>query len=328
MGDDSNGEILRGGMHRLGIEQNLTLDGSASSFAAIFLDLAGNRAIYMMRGATAELTTRRNSPMAWRVHSAGAHRHNGNLATYPWLGHRDSALRAKHDIPTLLDVDVPPSDACPALGTKAELERALKLATYLKPAKAAAHELAERNEPRSSPSDYAKSYGSKAVFITDGARGCAIAAEGIALKVPAFKVKQVDATGAGDAFFGGVLAGLRWGLPWAKIGRLGMRRGGRVCDTWAHFQRDLKSAMRSNGSTVPNTAGASAAAPAEPSSGNDAPVITGGRRISSLWHSAELATLRDALDLEAVGRASRCIRTAEARGGARASSPASANRSM
>src|SRR5208283_1166986 len=50
MGDDRNGEILRAGMSRLGIEHNLTLDGSASSCAIIFVDQAGNRAIYMMRG--------------------------------------------------------------------------------------------------------------------------------------------------------------------------------------------------------------------------------------------------------------------------------------
>src|SRR5271170_6485036 len=56
MGNDRNGEILRAGMDRLGIEHHLTLDGSASSFAAIFLDRQGKRAIYMMRGATAELT--------------------------------------------------------------------------------------------------------------------------------------------------------------------------------------------------------------------------------------------------------------------------------
>ena len=34
---------------------HLTLDGSASSFATIFVDAEGNRAIYMVRGATAEL---------------------------------------------------------------------------------------------------------------------------------------------------------------------------------------------------------------------------------------------------------------------------------
>ena len=55
MGDDRNGEFLRGGMNALGIRHHLTLDGTASSFATIFVDAHGNRAIYMVRGATAEL---------------------------------------------------------------------------------------------------------------------------------------------------------------------------------------------------------------------------------------------------------------------------------
>jgi hypothetical protein len=56
IGNDPHGAMLRRGMRRLGIRTDLTRDGSASSFAAIFLDPEGNRAIYMARGATGELT--------------------------------------------------------------------------------------------------------------------------------------------------------------------------------------------------------------------------------------------------------------------------------
>src|ERR1700726_1789530 len=49
MGDDRNGEVLRDGMESLGIRHHLTLDGLASSYATVFVDPAGNRAIYMMR---------------------------------------------------------------------------------------------------------------------------------------------------------------------------------------------------------------------------------------------------------------------------------------
>ena len=52
LGDDRNGEFLREGMDRLGIRHHLTFDGSASAFATIFVDAAGDRAIYMARGAT------------------------------------------------------------------------------------------------------------------------------------------------------------------------------------------------------------------------------------------------------------------------------------
>src|SRR5208282_3102355 len=41
IGNDANGAFLRAGMDRLGIRCDLTLDGSASAFAAIFVDPSG-----------------------------------------------------------------------------------------------------------------------------------------------------------------------------------------------------------------------------------------------------------------------------------------------
>ena len=48
------------------------------------------------------------------------------------------------------------------------------------------------------------------VAVTDGSKGAGFAtASGMAVLVPAFGgVQQIDATGAGDAFFGGMVAGL------------------------------------------------------------------------------------------------------------------------
>jgi ribokinase len=230
MGADRNGEILRAGMDRLRIERHLTLDGSASSFAAIFLDPQGNRAIYMMRGATAELTPneirRRHGAFIRRARMVSTEISQLPMATVVAI----LSFARKYGIPTVLDVDVPPSDACPGLGKRTQLENALKLATYLKPAKAAARELVDPREPLQIAGKIRQRYGSKAVFMTDGVGGCVIAAEGVAEQIPAFKVKQVDATGAGDAYLGGVLAGLRWGLPWTAIGRLG-NAAGAVCVT-------------------------------------------------------------------------------------------------
>ena len=102
----------------------------------------------------------------------------------------------------------------------AELDQALKLATYLKPAKGAARELAEGNDPLKMAEQIRARYGNDAVIMTAGASGCAISASDTSVRVPAFKVKVVDTTGAGDAFLGGVLAGLLWKLKWPEIGRL------------------------------------------------------------------------------------------------------------
>jgi arabinose-5-phosphate isomerase len=220
MGDDRNGEFLRDGMESLGIRHHLTLDGSASSYATVFVDPAGNRAIYMMRGATAELKA-----------SEIRARHGAFIKNARMVSTEISQLPLKtviailkfareNSISTVLDLDVPPSDAISTLGTRAELEQALKLATYLKPAKGAARELAEGNDPLKMAEQIRARYGNDAVIMTAGATGCAISANDTSVRVPAFKVKVVDTTGAGDAFLGGVLAGLQWKLKWPEIGRL------------------------------------------------------------------------------------------------------------
>jgi sugar/nucleoside kinase (ribokinase family)/D-arabinose 5-phosphate isomerase GutQ len=237
LGDDQNGAVLRAGMDRLGIQHHLTLDGSASAFANIFVDRAGGRAIYMARGATGELepgeVRRCHGTFIRRAHLVSTEVSQLPLATVLAILRYARA----HSITTVLDVDIPPSDACAILGTRGELERALKLATILKPAKAAARELVgdralKTNAHTMDALEMAETirahYGSRAVVITDGERGCAIAADRVALRVPAFRARPLDTTGAGDAFLGAMLAGLRWNLPWASIGRLA-NAAGAVC---------------------------------------------------------------------------------------------------
>ena len=316
MSDDRYGEILRGGMNALGIRHHLTLDGSASSFATIFVDPEGNRAIYMVRGATAELKPaelrRRHGAFVRNAHLVSTEISQLPLATVIAL----LRFARTHSIPTVLDVDVPPSDACPALGTRTELERALKLATVLKPAKAAARELTGGGrDPLKMAEAIRSRYGSRAVVITDGERGCAIAARDTALRVPAFRVRQLDATGAGDAFMGAVLAGLRWGLSWEAIGRLG-NAAGAVCVTrLGAFPARLElrdEILKHYGEALPPSATAPRIAPANGSSALD-PVAEVERFFDTAL--AELAALRNAIDLAAISRAITLIRTAETRGG-------------
>ncbi|HYA36497.1 MAG TPA: carbohydrate kinase family protein, partial [Candidatus Binataceae bacterium] len=111
MGDDRNGEFLREGMDGLGIRHHLTLDGSASSYATVFVDPAGNRAIYMVRGATAEL-----KPSEIRTRHGAFIRNASIVSTeISQLPIRTviAILKFARDnsIPTVLDLDVPPSDA-------------------------------------------------------------------------------------------------------------------------------------------------------------------------------------------------------------------------
>ncbi|MGH7934509.1 MAG: PfkB family carbohydrate kinase [Candidatus Binataceae bacterium] len=315
MGDDRYGEILRNGMNALGIRHHLTLDGSASSFATIFIDGAGNRAAYMTRGATAELRPaeirRRHAGFIRRAHLVSTEISQLPLATVVAL----LQLARAHAIPTVLDVDVSPMDACATLGTRAELERALKLATILKPAKAAARELAAGCRDTLKMAETIRAnYGSRAVIITEGERGCAIVARDAALRMPAFKVKQIDSTGAGDAFLGAILAGLRWGLKWEEIGRLG-NAAGAVCVTrMGAFPTGFELADKIRelyGGALP-PAGAPRA-----HAGNGAGVLDPVAEVERFFDLCldEMAALRRTLDLSAISRAVGMIRTAEDRGG-------------
>ena len=58
-------------------------------------------------------------------------------------------------------------------------------------------------------------------FVTDGPQGCWVVEQGVPTHVPGFPVDPVDTVGAGDAFAGGVLAGLSRGIAPQQAARWG-----------------------------------------------------------------------------------------------------------
>lgn len=66
----------------------------------------------------------------------------------------------------------------------------------------------------------------KAFFVTKGAEGSVIYADGQQIVVPSVKEKRrVDPTGCGDAYRAGLLYGIERGWSWEKIGRLANTMG-------------------------------------------------------------------------------------------------------
>ncbi|HVA78113.1 MAG TPA: PfkB family carbohydrate kinase [Candidatus Binataceae bacterium] len=317
IGDDRHGEFLRAGMDRFGIVHHLTSDGSASSFANVLVDSAGNRAIYMARGATAEITPAE----IVRRHGAfirGAHIVSTEISQLPLPAViAILKLAREHSIPTVLDVDLPLAEATPMLGTRAELERAMRLATILKPAKTAAASLAAGKDPLAQAVSIRAKYKNRAVIITLGDQGCVIAAKDVALRAPAFRVKQIDSTGAGDAFLGGLLAAIRWKLPWDKAVRLA-NAAGAVCVTQlGAFPEGFE--LRGE---IEKLYGAPLPAPraAAPDVRPPSPAEQARREVREIdrffgQSLEELTTLHRALDLDAIARAVEMIRAAQARGG-------------
>ncbi len=317
IGDDRHGEFLRAGMDRFGIVHHLTLDGSASSFANVLVDSAGNRAIYMARGATAELT----AAEVQRRHGAfirGAHLVSTEISQLPLPAVIEILKIARaHSIPTILDIDLPVAEATPMLGTRAELERAMRLATILKPAQAAAAGLAAGRNALAQAVNIRAKYKNRAVIITLGDQGCVIAAKDLALAAPAFPVKQIDSTGAGDAFLGGLLAAMRWKLPWDKAVRLA-NAAGAVCVTQLGAFPD-RFELRAE---IEKLYGEPLPAPRAiaPEVHPPSPAEQARREVREIdrffgQSLEELTTLHRALDLDAIARAVEMIRAAQARGG-------------
>ncbi len=229
-GDDEYGRFLRSGMDRYGIDKHITLDGSASSFAHIFVDQNGHRAIYMCPAATSE-TTGQYLREAHLEYIRGSRMLSTEISQLP-LDAVIAALEIAHEakITAILDVDIPRSDAVRTLGCEADFERALRFADYIKPSKAAAAEITGESDALSAARMMREKYEARAVVITDGEEGCAVASDGFSERIPACSIRAVDSTGAGDAFLGGLIAGLHYNLAWPDTLRLANACGAACCE--------------------------------------------------------------------------------------------------
>jgi sugar/nucleoside kinase (ribokinase family)/D-arabinose 5-phosphate isomerase GutQ len=229
-GDDEYGRFLREGMDRYKIDKELTLDGSSSSFAHIFVDPDGGRAIYMNPAATSETTAQ----YVREIHAPYIRSSlmlSTEISQLP-LGAVVAALEIAREaqVMTVLDVDIPRSDAIRSVGCEADFDRALKFADYLKPSKAAVSELTGESDILLAAQILRQRYGSRAVIITDGEAGCAISSDELTDRIPAYRLKSIDSTGAGDAFLGGMIAGLRYGLTWVDALKLANACGAACCE--------------------------------------------------------------------------------------------------
>jgi arabinose-5-phosphate isomerase len=229
-GDDELGRFLRAGMDGYCIDKHLTLDGSSSSFAHIFVDPDGSRAIYMSPAATGE-TTGEYLRAEHADYIRAARVLTTEISQLPLdavVAALEIACEAK--VTTVLDVDIPRSDAIKLLGSEADFERALRFADYLKPSKAAVNEITGESDALRAAKILRERYGARAVIVTDGERGCAIASDQMNDRIPAYRLKATDTTGAGDAFLGGMIAGLHYGLEWPDILKLANACGAACCE--------------------------------------------------------------------------------------------------
>jgi arabinose-5-phosphate isomerase len=229
-GDDEYGRFLRAGMDRYGLDKHITLDGSLSSFAHIFVDNSGGRAIYMSPAATSETTGDyiRAQHTDYIRSSKMVSTEISQLPLDAVVAVLEIAREA--GVTTVLDVDIPRSDALRSLGNSEQFERALQLADYIKPSKAAVIEITGESDALRAAQILREKYGARAIIITDGEAGCAIASDELNDRVVAYTTNAIDSTGAGDAFLGGMLAGLDRGLAWTDVLKLANACGAACCE--------------------------------------------------------------------------------------------------
>lgn len=219
---DPEATVVREGMRNHGITPHLVEDGSATAVSMIFVDPRGERAIYMSRGTNAETDAAhlRHHHRDWL---RAAKYVSTEISQVPLDGVIEVLEQARAGgAVTVLDLDIPRADAVASLGTPAQFDRALALADILKPAKGALAGLGiEADDALGFAMALRDRFGSTAVVVTDGARGCALSTASFSGRVPALPVGLVlDTTGAGDAFLGGLLAARIQGLEWDQAARV------------------------------------------------------------------------------------------------------------
>lgn len=232
-GDDRYGAMIRDEMDRHGIDRSAVrvLEGRSSGFSVVNVAADADRSIYMARALTAETTAADvETHFADSIRSAAMV--TTEISQLP-LDAVIAVLRVARDagVPTVLDVDVPPDFAIEVagLGSAEEFEEALRLADVVKPAKAAALQMVEADRSEERAERIFNRYGARLVAITEGAQGAVVTDGKQTIRTPAKPVVARDTTGAGDAFLGGLIAGLFHGLALRDTASLANACGAVCC---------------------------------------------------------------------------------------------------
>jgi sugar/nucleoside kinase (ribokinase family)/D-arabinose 5-phosphate isomerase GutQ len=251
-GNDDNGVTIRQKLDALGVEtRHIAVDEDfTTSVSHVLVDNAAERAILMAPASTSLL----NGPTMQQLFGSaikGASMFTTEVSQLPLSGARwmlDQARAA--GVPSCLDVDVPVEIAVgeAALGSAEELTELLQQPTLLKLTRLAADSIFRLVSPgdrliteslEMAAQQIAGAAGVDLCVITDGSRGSALAlGSGQATThVPVYQgVALVDSTGAGDAYFGGLVACLHaFGTPSSvaelqRMGKIASAAGAACCE--------------------------------------------------------------------------------------------------
>ena len=328
-GDDRYGAMIRDEMDRRGIDRSAirVREDCPSSFSIVNVADDADRAIYMARALTAE-TTAADVETHFADYIRSAAMVTTEISQLP-LDAVIAVLRTARDagIPTVLDVDVPPDFAIGVarLGTAAELETALSLADVVKPAKAAALQMVDADGSEERAKRILERYGARLVAITEGAQGAIITDGSQTIRAPVKPVDARDTTGAGDAFLGGLIAGLYHGLTLRDTANLAHACGAVCCRIPGAIPRlgasrddvfTLYEGAPVPAGNLPGSVAGSASSSDEASGDGSTETSPGAAGLNAVGRTADaLAKLHQGMSATYFDEAVAIIRKAEASGG-------------
>jgi ribokinase len=216
VGDDEFGRQLRGGLRAADVNVRAvgTAKGTASGVALITVDRQGQNSISVIPGANGKLLPQDLEKSLPQLRSAGMilTQLEISMETVEYL----CSVAHRYQVPLMLD----PAPARPIP------RKLLSHVTYLTPNETETCALCGASSAElslSSVGEFAQKLqtgGVANVIIKMGSRGAYLAgADGLRKKVPAFKVRAVDSTAAGDAFNGALAVALMRGIGLEEAAR-------------------------------------------------------------------------------------------------------------
>jgi sugar/nucleoside kinase (ribokinase family) len=229
IGADAAGRVLADALEKRGVEVALSVDPEAPTGSMLVVHEAGERSMVADRGANARL-----SPDDLPPHlEAGAVLVSGYLLFHPGSepAARAALARARADH---VAVDAASWPLVRDFGPDAFLS-ATAAATLLL-ANAAEAEAMTGERSADAVAALARAYG--LVVVKNGPRGAVIGSAGASERVPAPAAREVDPTGAGDAFDGVLLAHLARGDSVGDAVRAACRAGADAASSAENWPED------------------------------------------------------------------------------------------
>ncbi len=221
VGKDTFGDFVVGLLHERGLDTRGVLRDPAAPTSAtvVLVDRAGERSFLHLPGANGALSAEELAPDSV---FAGRALHVAGALVMPALdGVPTAGLLAearRRGVHTSLDT------VYDATGRWERIEPCLRFLDLLTVSMSEAQGISGEREPASATAWF-RDRGVREVALKLGPDGCYVAGAEFEGEVPAFPVRAVDGTGAGDAFVAGVLYGRLAGWPLDHAARLANAAG-------------------------------------------------------------------------------------------------------